>query len=72
LHHPTKKLRRLLREHAFTRELVYEPSKYERAVLTLPKIHSTTQAFGDSAKIVSCDQENELMISLKASCKKPY
>jgi len=41
-------------------------------VLTFPRAHSITQAVGDSAVIVSRDQESELMSSLKAPCKKPY
>jgi len=49
----------------------HEPSNYERAVLTFPGAHSITQAIGDSAVIVSRDQESELMSSLKAQCKKP-
>jgi len=53
-------LRRLLREHTFTRELTYEPSNYERVMLTFPRAHSITQAVGDSAVIVSRDQESEL------------
>jgi len=40
-------------------------------VLTFPKGHSITQAVGDSAVIVSRDQESELMSSLKTPCKKP-
>ena len=55
-----------------TWELTYEPSKYERAVLTFPRAHSITQAVGDTAVIVSRDQESELMSSVKAPCKKPY
>ena len=51
--------------------LTYEPSNYERAVLTFPRAHSITQAVGDSAVIVSRDQESELMSSLKAPCKNP-
>jgi len=41
-------------------ELTYEPSNYERAVLNFPRAHSITQAVGDSAVIVSRDQEIEL------------
>ena len=41
-------------------------------VLTFPRAHSITQAVGDSAVIVSRDQESELMRSLKAPCKKRY
>jgi len=48
-----------------------EPSNYERAVLTFPRAHSITQTVGDSAVIVSRDQEIELISSLKAQCKKP-
>jgi len=40
-------------------------------VLCLSKAHSTTQAFGESAEIVSCDQESELMSSLKRHVKSP-
>jgi len=39
-------------------------------VFTFPNAYSTTQAFGDSAEIVSRGQENELMSSLKAAFKK--
>jgi len=46
--------------------------QYERAVLTFPRVHSITQVVGDSAVIVSCDQESELLSSLEAPCKKPY
>jgi len=57
--------------NTLTRELTYEPSNYERAVLAFPRAHSITQAVGDSAVIVSRDQESELMSSLEAPCKKP-
>ena len=56
-------LRRLLREHTFTRELAYEPSNYERAALTFPRVHSITQAVRDSAGIMSRDQKSEPMSS---------
>ena len=62
------KLRYLLRKHTCRSELTYEPRNYERAVLTSPKANSTTQAFGDSAEIVSRDKESELKSSLKPSC----
>jgi len=42
------------------------------AVVNFLKTHLSTQAFGDSAEIVSGGQESELMSLLKASCKKPY
>jgi len=45
----------------------YEPSNYERAALTFPRAHSITQAVGDSAAIVSRDQESELMSSLNCT-----
>jgi len=41
------------------------------AVVNFLKTHLSTQAFGDSAEIVSGGQESELMSLLKASCKKP-
>jgi len=50
-------------EHTFTGELTYEPSNYERAVLTFSRAHSTTQAFDETAEIVSHDQKSEPMNS---------
>jgi len=40
-----------------------EPSNYEHAVLTFPRAHSITQACGDSAVVVSRDQESKPMSS---------
>jgi len=51
------KLRHLLLEYTFTSEVTHESTNYERAVLTFPKAHSTTQAFGDTAEILSRDQK---------------
>jgi len=47
---PLSRLRHLLHKHAFSSELTYEPSNYERVVLTFPKANATTQAFRDSVK----------------------
>ena len=52
----------------YTGELTYEPSNYARAVLTFSKAHSTTQAMGESAEIVSRDPKSEL---LKRHVKRP-
>ena len=40
-------------------------------MLTFPRAHLISQAVGDSAVIVSRDQESELMSSLKVPCKNP-
>jgi len=77
MHHPTNAgvittpKPKAAAKQTLTWELTYEPRNYERAVSTFPRAHSITQAVGDSAVIVSRDQESELMSSLKASCKKP-
>ena len=64
------KLRHVPREHTFATELTYEPSNYERAVLTFPKALSINQAFGYSAEIMSRDQKRQLISSLKSVMQK--
>ena len=56
--------------HFFQLLFIHHPSNAEHEVLTFPKAHSSTQAFGDSAQIALSDLECEVMSSRWCYVKK--